>query len=76
MMYQDSFVRCPFYKETPHRDVIMCEGVEDKMVIEHRFMYRSEEKKQMKKADYMKRFCCNHYENCPVGKMLMKKYGD
>lgn len=76
MKYQDSFVKCPFYKENTKEDAIVCEGVGDKMVIEHKFLYRSEDKKEQKKQEYMNKFCCDNYRACPVCRMLMLKYGD
>lgn len=74
MNYNDGDVRCPFYKENAPKDMIVCEGVGDNMVIEHKFMYRSEDKKKEKKKEYMNKYCCNAYESCLVYQMLMKKY--
>lgn len=74
MNYNEGYVKCPFYKENAPKDMIVCEGVEDHMVIEHKFMYRSEEKKKEKKKEYMDAYCCGDYEKCYVCKMLMAKY--
>lgn len=63
-------VQCPFYKFDVggQKRRIVCEGIVDKSTLELRFC---------RKRDYdtqLNVFCCEHYKNCEVYRMLMEKY--
>ena len=76
MNYQDSWVKCPFYREHQSEDVIVCEGVESRMNIEHTFAYRSKEKRKQKRDEYLNKYCCDDYKECRIYRTLMQKYDD
>lgn len=68
--YLQSFVRCPFYKKDDGKRRIVCEGIVDNSSIYLVYRYNNLFKRQLKT------FCCEHYENCEVYRMLMEKYRD
>ena len=68
MKYNESaYAKCPFYhKEGPQR--VFCEGVVEQSSLSLNFS----------NADvcqtYRFKYCNSNYKDCPVNKMLMKKY--
>ena len=69
--YKQVHVQCPFYKEDDGQFSITCEGFGNARSLKQRYR---------KKADYknqMLAFCCDHYKNCEVYRMLMEtKYDE
>ena len=66
--YRQVYVQCPFYKFDDGKQRITCEGIIDDSSLA--LIYQ-------KKADYetqIVQFCCKHYENCEVYRLLMEKY--
>lgn len=65
-----SKVECPFYK-LDDKFNIFCEGVTDDSTIIIRFRFKKGRDQQMRI------FCCDHYKNCEIYRMLMSaKYED
>ena len=68
--YRQADVRCPFYKYDDGKRRITCEGIiEDSSLA---LIYHN-------KHDYETQinvFCCQHYTNCEVYRLLMGKYPD
>lgn len=65
--------QCPFYHYDlgKHQKRIACEGIVDKSILELRFERIRDYKKQLEV------FCCDHYKNCEVYRMLMQyKYDE
>lgn len=59
--------KCPFYhKEDTHR--VFCEGVVDKSSLSLNFG------NPIDCRDFRYKHCNDKYKECPVNKMLMKKY--
>lgn len=66
--YIQADVRCPFYKYDDGKKRITCEGiVEDSCLA---LIYRNKEAFAMQ----IRSFCCEHYENCEVFRLLNDKY--
>ena len=66
--YRQADVRCPFYKFDDGAKRITCEGLIDESSLA--LIYR-------RKRDYeaqIMNFCCEHYGNCEIYRMLMDKY--
>ena len=61
-------VKCPFYKYDDGRRRITCEGLVDKSSIALIYLTRGGYDQQIDS------FCCERYQQCPLYKMLMKKY--
>ena len=66
MQYGSEKVLCPFYKDET-RNSIRCEGVISVACISN--FAETEQKKQ-----HSEKFCCLHYEECPLAEALYKKY--
>lgn len=68
--YKQADVQCPFYKFDDGKRRITCEGIiEDSSLA---LIYHN-------KNDYETQinvFCCEHYRNCEVYRLLMDKYPD
>lgn len=68
--FNQVYVQCPFYKDDDGMHRVTCEGIiEDSSLT---LYYR-------KKRDYKTQinvFCCEHYTNCEVYRMLMDKYDE
>jgi hypothetical protein len=61
-------VKCPFYQDwqrDPQR--IRCEGVSSGNTVQLTF-------RGNRKWEYIKRNCCQRYQNCLIYQMLQKKY--
>ena len=66
--YKQIEVQCPFYKYDDGKRRITCEGIIDDSSLA--LIYHN-------KKDYQAQidvFCCNHYRNCEVYRLLMEKY--
>ena len=66
--YKQIYVQCPFYQFDDGRQRITCEGLIENSSLA--LIYHS-------KSDYETQidvFCCEHYKNCEVYRMLMQKY--
>ena len=61
-----TYVKCPFWKGTDRRTIV-CEGLNKGELI-HRVMPVA------RKQGEMEEFCCDHYENCRIYKMLYAGY--
>ncbi len=66
--YRQADVKCPFYKYDDGKRRITCEGLigDSSLILNYH-----------KNADYeiqIGTFCCQHYQNCEVYRMLMDKY--
>lgn len=59
-------VGCPFYRYDDGRQQIACEGVTDESIIIQRFARKSDWECQVRN------FCCEHYKNCEIHRMLME----
>lgn len=66
MQYESKNVICPFYIESSGQ-TIKCEGIFSKICVNKFF-------DENNKKTHFKRFCCNSYKNCPLEKILEKKY--
>lgn len=68
--YKQIEVQCPFYKFDDGKRRITCEGIIDDSSLA--LIYHN-------KQDYETQinvFCCKHYINCEVYRLLMDKYQD
>ena len=66
--YKQADVKCPFYKHDDGRRRITCEGIiaDSSLAL----IYR-------RNSDYVTQigvFCCEHYINCEIYRLLMEKY--
>ena len=57
---------CPFYRYDDGRRVVACEGVTDGSIIIQRYSRRGDWECQVKT------FCCEHWKNCEIYRMLME----
>lgn len=65
-----SQVECPFYKRDDPTN-IYCEGIAEDSWLIIRFRFKAGRDQQMRI------FCCEHYKNCEVYRMLLEaKYGE
>lgn len=71
--FNDKWVKCPFYSRDDSNGVI-CEGILDDTAIRLMFQYPNGAKKVAAKKDYMADKCMDHYQHCPIYKMLTEKY--
>ena len=64
--------QCPFYKfEDGQKRRIVCEGIVDKSTLALTYRHRCDYDTQLSV------FCCEHYKNCEVYRMIMDaKYDD
>ena len=58
-------VLCPFYKRDDGKRTVVCEGIVDNSSVGLSYRYESLYRTQMEV------FCCSHYRNCEVFRMLM-----
>ena len=68
--FKQADVQCPFYKFDDGKRRITCEGIIDDSSLA--LIYHN-------KQDYETQinvFCCQHYINCEVYAVLIKKYDD
>ena len=66
--YMQVFVRCPFYKFDDGKRRITCEGIiEDSSLA---LIFHNKEDYELQ----LTVFCCEHYTNCEVHRLLMEKY--
>ena len=69
--FNQVYVQCPFYKEDDGRLCITCEGLGDARYLKQAYD---------RKAHYAKQidvFCCEHYKNCEVYRLIMEtKYDE
>lgn len=66
--YRQVYAGCPFYQYDDGKHKIVCEGIVEGSTVALRFR---------KGSDYnthMTVFCCDHYQNCEIYRMLMQKY--
>ena len=66
--YRQIDVGCPFYQSDDGKRHITCEGIVDDSNVTLFFRKKQDFEKQMLV------FCCGHYRNCEVDRMLMEKY--
>lgn len=66
--YMQVNVQCPFYKHDDGKKRITCEGLIDDSSLALLYKYEADYKTQITV------FCCEHYRNCEVYKLLMEKY--
>lgn len=64
---QDIYALCPFYLRT-ERQMIICEGVEDKSTVHLAFASTTQ------KFNYKSKYCDGDYHKCLVSKMLEGKW--
>lgn len=64
--------QCPFYKsDDGQKKRIICEGIVDKSTLALTYRHRTDYNTQLSV------FCCEHYKNCEIYRMLMEaKYDD
>lgn len=66
--FKQNYVQCPFYKHDDGRQRITCEGLVDRSSVSLSYQ---------RMRDYTTQFtvfCCEHYKNCEVYRMLLEKY--
>lgn len=64
-------VRCPFYKFDDGKRRITCEGIIEGSSLSLIFRKKADQETQLGV------FCCRHYENCEIYRMLMEnKYSE
>lgn len=68
--YNQVYVQCPFYKEDDGKYSIICEGFGDALCLKQIYRTKAQYKLQMAV------FCCEHYKNCEVYRLLMDKYDE
>ena len=68
--YKQVYVRCPFYRSDDGQRHITCEGPTEESSLTLNFPRKSEFETQITV------FCCEHYQNCEIYRMLMDKYED
>ena len=69
--YKQVHVQCPFYKGDDGKFSITCEGFGNARLLKQRYRNKADYEKQMLV------FCCKHYKNCEVYRMLMEtKYNE
>ena len=68
--FKQADVQCPFYKYDDGRRRITCEGLIDKSSIAVIYLTRNDFDTQLLA------FCCEHYKNCEVYRMLIQKYDE
>ena len=68
--YKQVYVRWPFYRSDDGQRHITCEGPTDESSLTLNFPRKSEFETQITV------FCCEHYQNCEIYRMLMDKYED
>ena len=68
--YRQVYVKCPFYQYDDGRRRITCEGVIDDSILALVFHNRKDYETQMTV------FCCAHYRNCEIYRLLLQKYPD
>ncbi len=66
--YVQPDVQCPFYRCDDGQRRIVCEGFVEDSSFTQSYRFNHLYKKQMEL------FCCAHYKNCEVYRMLMEKY--
>lgn len=66
MNYQDKNVICPFYICTRTR-LIKCEGTISEQC-------QNEFSTVPNRRVHFEKYCCDDYENCPIAKIIIKKY--
>lgn len=64
--YKQVDVKCPFYRNDDAKWKLSCEGVTEGSTLTWSFPRKEKLNKQM---DI---FCCEHYKNCEVYRMLME----
>ena len=68
--FSQADVLCPFYKRDNGKTRVVCEGIVDHSSIVLTFGSPTQCRRQLEI------FCCDHYRNCEVNRMLMEKYED
>ena len=68
--YKQADVQYPFYKYDDGRRRITCEGLIDKSSIALIYLTRNDYDTQLLT------FCCEHYKNCEIYRVLMEKYDE
>ena len=66
--YLQAYVQCPFYKYDDGKHRITCEGIVDNSTLSLNYNHKKDYKTQITV------FCCEHYKNCEVYRLLMEKY--
>lgn len=64
--YNQVSVKCPFYKEDDGKLSIICEGFGDARYLKQVYSNKCQYGKQMSV------FCCEHYKNCEVYRLIME----
>lgn len=68
--YKQVYVRCPFFRSDDGGRHITCEGPTEESSLTLNFPRKAEFETQITV------FCCDHYQNCEIYRMLMDKYQD
>ena len=67
------YVKCPYYMYDDNRTVI-CEGMYVNTKLISKWGQPSEQIAKAAKAEHMKKYCQNKYEECMICAMLNQKY--
>ena len=67
--YWQAHVLCPYYKNDDGRTRIVCEGLVDNSSISLSYRWKNDFQIQMQT------FCCEHFKNCEVYRMLQELNG-
>lgn len=70
MQYQSKNVLCPFYI-SHDKNTIKCECLYQTMNVNSYIMQKFGSKDQSK---WLLQYCCKNYKQCPIEKILEKKY--
>ena len=68
--YKQVYVQCPFYREDDGCFSIVCEGFGNARYLKQRYYNKADYENQMVV------FCCDHYKNCEVYRVLMEEKYD
>lgn len=66
MNFRDKYAKCPFYKSAKETS-LKCEGIFSKS-------YVNDFDDKEKTRAYFFKYCCSDYKNCPIAKIIEKKY--
>ncbi len=66
--YKQVYVKCPFYRFDDGKRRVNCEGIIEDSSLSLNFRNKEDFTIQLKT------FCCQHYKNCEVYRMLIDKY--
>lgn len=67
MNYSDKNVKCPFFVSSRQPRVIKCEGIISEQC-------QNEFSTDFNRRAHFEKYCCGDYKNCPIAKIIIKKY--